>query len=364
MRLNNMNIVVGINHPKQVHMFKNIILELNQRGHEALILLVDKEVSADLLFSYDFKHIKIGQNQSTPLKKILNLPILTLKSFVKAHKFQSDIFIGQAISHLAYASFLLRKPYIIFEDTEQAKYPHMLANPFAASIVTPVYFLQDFGTKQIRIDGSFEYAYLNKKWFQPDQSILQKYGLSTNEIFSIVRFVSWTANHDIGHKGISTENKLRLANEISRFGKVLISSELKLPRQLAQYKIDIDPVDMHSLISYARLVFGESASMAAEAGYLGTPAVFLDNEGRGYTDHLEKYNLVYNYTESLADQERSIFKAIEILSSENKEYWKAKSQKLNNDCIDVGAFMAWFIENYPKSKSIMQDNFDYQYTFR
>lgn len=359
-----MNIVVGINHPKQVHMFKNIIFELQKKGHSTYILLVDKDITDRLLRFYNLIFFKIGHNQKNPIKKLLNMVPLTFSSLAKIYKLKPDIFIGQAIPHLAYTSFLLHKPYIIFEDTENAKYPHLLANPFASAIVTPVFFLKDFGYKQIKINGSFEYAYLGKEWFTPDGTVLKKYGLSKNDLFSVIRFVSWTANHDIGHKGLSSENKVQAVKKFVNFGKVLISSELELPRQLEQYKIEIEPEDMHSLIYYARVVYGESASMAAEAGYLGTPSVFLDNDGRGYTDYLEKYNLVYNYTESLKDQENSIAKAVEILSSDNKNYWRNNAEKLNSDCIDVGAFMTWFIENYPQSKRVMQEQPDYQHRFR
>ena len=34
------------------------------------------------------------------------------------------------------------------------------------------------------------------------------------------------------------------------------------------------------------------------------------------------------------------------------------------DKIDVIAFMAWFIENYPESANILKENTDYQYKFR
>ena len=104
--------------------------------------------------------------------------------------------------------------------------------------------------------------------------------------------------------------------------------------------------------------------MAAEAGYLGTPSIYLDNEGRGYTNYLSKYNLVYNFTESSDDQRKSIQKGIEILAANDKKVWLQRSRSLANDCIDVGEFMIWFIEKYPESAHIMRENPNYQRNFK
>jgi len=46
-----------------------------------------------------------------------------------------------------------------------------------------------------------------------------------------------------------------------------------------------------------------------------------------------------------------------------QEYQKRKEKMLSGK-IDVTAFMVWFIENYPKSVSVMKANPDYQYKFK
>ena len=55
----------------------------------------------------------------------------------------------------------------------------------------------------------------------------------------------------------------------------------------------------------------------------------------------------------------------ELLNISNiKEAWQIKRQKMLSEKIDVTAFWSWFIENYPKSVTIMKENPDYQYNFR
>ena len=46
-----------------------------------------------------------------------------------------------------------------------------------------------------------------------------------------------------------------------------------------------------------------------EAAVLGTPSIYIDDKGRGYTDEQEsEYKMVFNFSESERDQIRSISK--------------------------------------------------------
>jgi predicted glycosyltransferase len=162
----------------------------------------------------------------------------------------------------------------------------------------------------------------------------------------MMRFVSWGASHDIGHKGISLEMKRKAVEQFSKFARVFISCESKLPGDLKPYQINIPPEKMHDALAYASLLYGESATMASECAVLGTPAIYLDNQGRGYTDEQEeKYGLVFNFTESMAHQEESIRKAIELLKTPNlREEWQKRRQKMLSETIDVTAFMVRLID--------------------
>jgi len=97
---------------------------------------------------------------------------------------------------------------------------------------------------------------------------------------------------------------------------------------------------MHDALYYADLLYGESSTMASECACLGTPAIFVDDVGRGYTDEEdEKYGLVFNFSESKEDQEKSIEKAIEILNTPGiKEEWQKRtemmlSEKKRSNCV-------------------------------
>jgi predicted glycosyltransferase len=120
------------------------------------------------------------------------------------------------------------------------------------------------------------------------------------------------------------------------------------------------------VIASASIVYGESATVASEAAVLGIPAIYLDNTGRCYTrEEEEKYGLVFNFTESEEDQEKSILKGVELLSTPGiKEEWQRRRQKMLNDKIDVTAFLVWFVENWPQSIRIMKETPGFLEKFR
>jgi len=359
-----MKVLIGISHPKQVHMFKNLIYELNNDADQYFVVVNEKEICTRLLKSYSIYYHKIGTNQKGVARKLLQLPILTAKTLSFSLKFKPDIIVGQALPYLAYTSFLLKKPFIIFEDTESASMLHKIVNPFANFIITPESFTKCFGKNHLKIKSGYELAYLHANNFQPEDKIYGHLGLKRNDKFVIVRFVSWNASHDIGHSGLSLATKIDAVFEFEKYAKVFISSEDHLPGILEPYRFSIPPELMHSAIYYSELVYGESATMAAEAAYLGTPAIFLDNEGRGYTDALEKkYKLVFNFSEGSEDQKMSIKKGVEILSEGDSMIWEKYHGKLVGDSIDVNAFMIWFLRNYPLSTNILKTNDDYQNRF-
>jgi len=361
-----MRIVFDIGHPAHVHHFKNVIRELKKKDHTIMLLCRDKDVVFKLLSAYKLNYVVLGKNYKNLIKKAINQLMINLKTLKICMKFKPDLLIGRASPNLAFVSFIFSTPFISFSDTEHAKINFIFSFPFAKTIVTPSCFMKDLGKKNIRINSYFELAYLHPNYFKPDPNILNLLDVEKNEKYVIMRFVSWKASHDIGCKGLSPKIKIKIVKELSKYAKVFISSEGTLPKDLKPYQVKIPPEKMHDALYYATLLFGESATMASECAVLGTPAIFLDDAGRGYTNEEEsKYNLVFNFTASLEDQKLSIEKAIELLQIQIiKQAFQKRREKILSEKIDVTAFMVWFIENYPESVKIMMNNPDYQFNFK
>jgi len=361
-----MKILIDIGHPAHVHYFRNFIKIMENKGHSFLVTARDKEVAHSLLNNYKIIYIDRGKGYKSLLGKLIYMFKADFLLLKLSLKFEADVFLSFSSPYAAQVAWFLRKSHIAFDDTEHAKLEHMMYVPFTDVVLTPKCFQKDFGKKHIRFNSFMELCYLHPNYFTPDPSVLELLGVEKGEKYVILRFVSWRASHDMGHTGISIKNKIKAVKGFSKYGRVFISSEGELPEGLKRYQIKIPPEKMHDALAYASLLFGESATMASECAVLGTPAIFLDNDGRGYTDEEEnKYGLVFNFTESLEDQQKSIQKGIDLLSIDNiKKEWQKRRDKMLSEKIDANAFIIWFIENYPRSVKIMKVNPEYQYSFR
>ena len=342
-----MRILIDINHPAHVHYFRNFSYIMKEKGHDILFVSRDKEMSHCLLKLYGFTYLDRGKGKAGRLGKIMYLFYANLKLLRIAINFKPDLFLNFLHPYPSQVAKLLGKVSLVFSDTEHASLHHKLTLPFATKIYTPSCYRLDLGKKQIRFDSYMELAYLHPNYFAPNPEVLKMLGVEENEQFVLIRFVSWKAVHDFGHRGMTLENKRKAVNAMSAYAKVFITSETDLPADLEAYRIKIPFNQMHDAIYYSSLLFGESATMASEAAVLGTYSIFMDDAGRGYTDDEEKrFGLVHNFTESDEDQLLAIEKAIQLLSdSSSKKESQMKREILLSECIDTTQFMVDEVQN-------------------
>lgn len=360
-----MRILIDIGHPAHVHLFRNFALEMLSKNHEILFTCREKEFEINLLEHYGLPYNSFGRKYSSLPGKLLGLIKFDIKEFFTGLRFKPDILLSHGSIYASHASLLLGKPHISLEDTfnfEQIR----LYKPFTRVILTSDYDHPLKSEKVIKYSGYHELAYLHPKRYHPDASILNELGVLEGQKYSIIRLVSRKASHDTGHKGITTENKLKAVDSFKKNGEVFISSESELPVSLKSYQLKIPPHRIHDVIAFASLLFGESSTMAEEAAMLGIPAVYLYNNSTCFTRHLEnKYQLMFNFSESEEDQIKAIDLGQELLIDQNtKEEWAKKRQKMLNEKIDVTEFLIWFIENWPDSFTILKENPGYQERFR
>lgn len=334
---------------------------MEAKGHVFFISARDKEVSFVLLNKYEIDFYNRGKGAKNIVNKFLYLFKSDYLLYKQAKLFKPDLFMSFASPYAAHVAKILGKPHVAFTDTDNAKLGILSFEPFTKTVLTPISFKKSFGKKHIRFNGFMELCYLYPSYFEPNPSIFSFLKINPGEKFIIFRFVSWDANHDIGQTGLSLEYKNKIVRELSKYAKVFISSEAKLPNDLIPYQINIPAEKIHDAMAYATLFIGEGATMASECAMLGTPAIYVNTLSAGTLEEQEKYGLLFGYRNS----EGILEKALELLKTPNlKEEFQARRQKMLADKIDVTAFMVWFVENYPQSVQMMKDNPDYQDNFR
>lgn len=340
-----MKVIVTIQHPAHVHLFRNAIQELVEDNHEVHVFAREKDIATSLLERYNIPYTVLAGTADS----IVSLAIVQLRYelelFWHARKIKPDVMIAKGEPAVAHVAKLLGTKSIIFTDTEHAALQNRLAFPFADQICTPTCYWDDIGAKQIRYPGYHELAYLHPDRFEPDPCILDEIDVNDNEPLVIVRLVSWEAAHDIGDSGFANaQNAIRKLEQIG--ARVLITAEGDLPRELEDRRVNVPIHRIHDLLYYANLFIGESATMATECAVLGTPAVFISSSLRGYTIELEeRYGLLFNFS-SENRQRQGLSKAVSILEDYNPKTWERRREKLLKEKIDTTEFIVQQIINF------------------
>jgi predicted glycosyltransferase len=374
-----MRILIALNHPAHYFLFKFIISGLKSHGHKVDIVIKEKDILEKILISEGQEYTKINekkQRKNNPFsvlsKGLLELIIqnINLYKFVRKKSRRPDFMLGTDIS-IAHVGRCFGITSFIYneDDFEINKLFCKATYPFAKYIVSPEYTsVGKFESKKVGYNGIQKMSYLNPKYFTPDVNVLKELGINFKEPFFIIRLVSLTSGHDIEgkHKGIGNDLLMKIIDFLNPRGKVFITSEDFLTEELSKYQLKIKPNQMHDIMAYATLFIGDSQSMCAESGILGTPFIrYNDFVGKiQYLNDLEnKYKMGWGVK---TDKPERIFSIIEeLFKMDNvKEVWLEKRKSLFEEKIDLNALTIWMIENYPDSIQILQENKNYQINFK
>lgn len=372
-----MKILFALNHPAHYYLFKFVIKDFIQKGYDIKIVIKDKDILEKILILEKIDYVKINRKRHrnnsvfsvlyNGIKELLVQDVRLLK-FVKG--FEPDFLLGTDIS-IAHIGKLKTIPSFVFneDDFEINKLFCKTTYPFAGFIVAPEYTsVGQYDKKKISYNGIQKMAYLNAKYFVPDVAVIKELGLSQEDTFFIIRLVSLTSGHDIEgkHKGIDRLLLNRLVSFLEPKGKVFITSEEILTEDLRKYQVRIPLNKMQDLMYFSSLFIGDSQTMCAEAGILGTPFIrYNDFVGKiEYLNDLENnYKLGWGVKTNEAERIFSIINEL-FSMSDYKNIWSEKKKKLFQEKVDLTAFTIWLIENYPNSITTIKENPNYQYKFK
>ncbi len=347
-------ILFHIGHPAHFQLFKNIISELKEKGHTCYILIKKKDILEDLLIESGFDYINIlpeGKKKSK-FDLIWGMLKRDWRMFRFCLKNRPDILIGTSVE-ISHVGTLLGIPSINVEEDDAAVIPlhAKFSYPFSTEIVTPtVCDNGKWNKRSIKYNGYHELAYLSPEVFSPSKEVVKKY-FEPEKPYFIMRFVALTAHHDAGIKGINTEIANNIISMLKLHGDIYITSERPLEPEFEQYRLAINPLDMHHVMAVSKMLIGDSQTMAAEAGVLGVPYVRF-NDFVGKISYLEELENVYQLGKGIKPTAiEALYQAVkDYLEDENlAEKQKQRLQKMLSEKIDVKSFFVCLLENYPES---------------
>jgi len=357
-----MRILIDIGHPAHVHYFKNLINDLSSH-HKIIVATKDVPIITSLLDYYDFKYIIIGEKGNGIFGKAIKQLSFTKKVCQIAKEGKIDLLMGVSVS-IAQASKLCGIPSIYFDDDDLKASPltAYLGTPFASVILSPDSLGYEKTRNVIYYPGTHELAYLHPKRFTPNPEVLEKYGLSIDDKYYILRFNAFKAHHDIHEGGMNLNQKRQLIRLLEQYGKVFITTEKEIDTEFEKYRIPIESHEMHSFLAYSQMLLSDSQTMSSEAAVLGIPS-FRCNTFAGRLSVLEEEEKRYGLTFAFLPRQFDwMLEAIErvLQNPDLKAIWSIKRNRMLEDKIDVTAFWVWFVENYPASvKEVKAKDFDF-----
>jgi predicted glycosyltransferase len=331
-----LRVLVDIGHPAHVHMLKNIIWRIEKFGGKVCITTRLKDVATDLLEAYGIEYHIIG-HYTNLFDKAISMVKTTSKLLKIAKEFNPHVFLSCGSVHGALAARILNRICITLIDTEGSIVQGFVTGTFSSRLYSPEVFVRSYGEKHIRYNGYHEMAYLLPKYFKPDVNVLSKYGLTEDDIFFVVRVVSWNATHDWGQRGIG--DLPGLVQYLQKHGKVVLSMESGVSSDLEDYTLRIAPEDLHSMLACARAYVGEGATMASESASLGTPSIYLNTQVLGYINEEMEAGLVSHIIPS-EDMDKTIYKTIDEIMTIPISEFKERGKRYVSKKIDVIEFIS------------------------
>ena len=355
------NIGIFLGHPAHFHNLKHVAENLKRDGYNVYFAIKEKDILETLCKDAGYEYYKLregrGNSKLALVKSVLGMEWKMLK-FIRKNKI--ELLIGSTLSFAA--AKIASIPVLVLCEDDAHIAPHFakIVYPFATAVFSPT--LCDNGKweyKSIKYPGFQKLATLHPNQFKADSEVVIRNGIDPNKPYFLMRFAKLNAHHDAGVSGISNDIARRLVELLSPHGKIYITSERALEPEFEQYRLHINPLDIHHVMAFATLYIGDSQSMAVEAAMLGTPSLrFNDFVGAKKIGVMEELEHVYGLTYGISshEPEQLYSKIEELLAKPNlREEFQTRRQKMLADKIDVTAFLTWFIEEYPESASLAKN---------
>lgn len=347
-----MNILIDIGHTPQLNFYKEVIVKLAEKGNRVYVTVIKRgrlpEIALQELGKCkNVMVIPIGRHRMNKISAIVDSNILRvfLMFFWSLNKRIDLVFSNGFVAHVI--GWLNRVPCYGFGDDIRG-WDFNLKVFFCNQSSYCIYESQKtLSSKAVILRCTKEWAYLAPKYFTPNPQVLEKYGVQPKEYVFLREVSVGTVNY----AGQESGAILGIQDLIPNDKKVLFSLEEKDKRHLypKDWILLQEPIeDIHSLIYYSAGLVSSGDSMAREAALLGVPAYYL---GIRYD---MPANAAAARVANLQNQKTSDFatwvKNLEVDAKEAEQKQLALRQHIDEEFIDINAYMMELVENVNANK--------------
>lgn len=338
-----MKILLVLNHPAHVHLFRNFIYYLQEKGHHFTVATRDKDITHALLDHYGIPYHSLSKPYGGIGGMFIEMLVRDWKLLRMHRKYGFDIAFGTDVSTTHLTLFKNVPSYTFCEDDDDVVHLYALAAyPFSTKVVNPACLrYKYFKNKRLLHNSYHKLAYLHPDFFTPDEAVIRKYGLWPYS-YIIIRNSALKAHHDIGAKGLSGEVWDRVNKAIKDYPKITSQENAKSQK--------IEPWDMHHVLAFSKMIISDSLSMSVEAAVLGVPAIRYNSfVGRiSVLNELEnKYDLTYGFNAKDSESTAAMICKIEELLAiaHLPEIWQEKRKKMLSEKINLTTWMIDLFNN-------------------
>jgi predicted glycosyltransferase len=334
------------NTPAHVHLYKNAVAELQDRGHEVCVLARDYGCTLALADAAGLPYRVYGGCETTKRSLLANLPGQYARSLAAARRFDPDVVFGIG-AYAAPAGRLTGARTILVHDSEPSSLDHRIARMLADALLTPDTFRDDLGPKHRVFHGFEESAYLHPDRFEADPAVRADLGVG-DEPFVILRLNAFGSHHDVGQGGFTVEQVRTLIADLADHATVFVSDEGDelTVESTAGERFDLHPARLHDALAEASLLVADTQTMVTEAALLGTPAVrsnsFVGEDDMGNFVELADRGLVRN----VASFETVRSTALALVTDDTAtDRWESRRRDLLAETVDLTELLVNVAEN-------------------
>lgn len=340
-----MNIWIDINHIPQWNFYRLVISQLSAQGHHVyltildrgkLVKIVQKEAAGMPNVTVDV----VGRHRMTKWSAIIEANLLRdvqLMRWFRGKKIDIGFSNGM---QLAMVCGLKGIPNYSFDDDPQTA-DRKWKEKWNTECNFCVYEDEAIKAPAHVLRCTKEWAYLNPRTFEPNEKVLEAYGVKPKEYL----FVREVTVGTINYTGQESGAILGIKDMIPKGMKVLLSLEEKHRRN--EYPEDWillqEPIeDIHSLIYYSAGLVSSGDSMAREAALLGIPSYYL---GIRYS---MPANAAASKVAGLQNRETQPFeewvKRLTVSSKQLEADQNTMREHIDKEFIDINQYMLNLIE--------------------